>query len=288
MSFHLKYTNDNWSNETSLQITDFVLNRKLHSKITESGVTLRGRHYSNRLHLKTKRLITLSADFFVVPNNKQFILDFWKAADKRYSDDGVTWTDVVFDSDEEYSPEYIEDDEDLNFTDMDDIEVSIYNGPFDSSSLAKEITAWKHLPLDEVQFFYQDGNPVDEFVRFRNFRSAEWDITEIRSKKKDANGYGKVVALKLKGSFEILENKFDSMHTISDFMRGGNPENIYIRLEGNQRNKETIAFDFKGDSNFKKFKHETFYINQGENSLFRVEFEGKFHKNQIRLNPTYT
>lgn len=151
-----------------------------------------------------------------------------------------------------------------------------------------DMTAWKHLPLDEVQFFYQDGNPVDEFVRFKNFRSAEWDITEIRSSKKDANGYGKIVALKLKGSFEILENEFDSLHTIADYMRGSNPENIYIRLEGNQRNKETIAFDFKGDSNFKKFKHETFYLNQGENSLFRVEFEGRFHKNQIRLNPTYT
>lgn len=125
MSFHLKYTNDNWGTETTREITDFVLNRKLYSKITESGVTLRGRHYSNRLHNKTKRLITLSADFFVVPNNKQFIIDFWKSADKRYSDDGITWTDVVIDSDEEFTPEYIDDDEDLMEYEM----ILIYKDP---------------------------------------------------------------------------------------------------------------------------------------------------------------
>ncbi|MFA7327138.1 MAG: hypothetical protein WC121_10770 [Candidatus Kapaibacterium sp.] len=112
MSIYIKYTNDNWITNTKVTINP-ILDREISAVSKEIGDTLRGFGYSHKRYSKTKRLIKISADDLDTSLQKQKIRAIWTAGALKYSPDDVTYTDVILDKDGDYSPEYIDDDENL-------------------------------------------------------------------------------------------------------------------------------------------------------------------------------
>jgi len=108
MSYYLKYTNDNWATETGLTVTDSI--RNVSEPYTEraTGTNLNGTDYAHKLYSKNERLINLSADFLATAANFTFIKDFFEAGAWKYSDDNVTYTEVVLKESGKLPAEYIE------------------------------------------------------------------------------------------------------------------------------------------------------------------------------------
>lgn len=112
MSIYIKYTNDNWATETKVTI-NAILDREITSVSKTIGDTLRGFTYSHKNYTKTKRLIKLSADALDTATKRLQIRAIWTAGAIKYSSDNSTFTDVIIDKDGDYSPELLEDDENL-------------------------------------------------------------------------------------------------------------------------------------------------------------------------------
>lgn len=122
MSFYLKYSNDNWSTSTKMEITNAINNKENKEVVKQAGRTLRQRDYEHRLATKTVRTIALSANFLSTTANKSFITSFLTAGARRYSDDDVTYDDVVVDLDGDLPYEYIN-----NHSSLPEIEFKLIN-----------------------------------------------------------------------------------------------------------------------------------------------------------------
>ena len=116
-TLYIKYTNDNWSTETKVTILA-ILDREISNTKKEDGLTLRGFDFSHTLFNKTKRLIKIGADWLAISANKTSIRAIWGARALKYSDDDITYIDIKLESDGDYSPEYLEDDETLEETEL--------------------------------------------------------------------------------------------------------------------------------------------------------------------------
>lgn len=112
MSIYIKYSNNNWVTDTKITL-DPILDRTIVSTSKVKGTSLRGYDFSHRLYNKTKRLIRISADQLQTDTQKQNIRAIWTAGGLKYSSDDVTYFDVVLKDDGDYSPELIDDDENL-------------------------------------------------------------------------------------------------------------------------------------------------------------------------------
>lgn len=112
MSIYIKYTNDNWLTSTKFTV-DAILDRKISSVVKTDGQSLRGFDYSHKKFSKTKRLIRISADQLEAGTQKTKIRELWTAGALRYSADDSTYIDVKLDKDGDYTPEFIDDDENL-------------------------------------------------------------------------------------------------------------------------------------------------------------------------------
>lgn len=113
MSIYIKYTNDNWVTEAKMTIPNPLLDRELLSVSKEIGQTLRGIDYSHKLFTKTRRLIRLSADQLNSSSQKAKMRAVWAAGALKYSPDDSTYVDVILEKDGDYSPDFIDDDENL-------------------------------------------------------------------------------------------------------------------------------------------------------------------------------
>lgn len=124
MSIYIKYSNDNWVTDTKVTL-DPILDREISSVKKEIGQSLRGFDYSHKQFSKTKRLIKISADELDTSTKRQNMRDIWNAGALKYSDDDSTYIDVILKDEGDYSPELIEDDENLEEIEL----VLIYREP---------------------------------------------------------------------------------------------------------------------------------------------------------------
>lgn len=110
MNVYFKYSDNNWSSITTVTLVA-VDDRKITSVKKENGQTIRGYNYSHKLFEKQKREIKISANYLYASTYRDILRAIWTAGALRYSNDNITYYDVVLDTDGDYPAEFIEDDQ---------------------------------------------------------------------------------------------------------------------------------------------------------------------------------
>lgn len=105
---YVKYSNDNWATETSL---DFVYT-KLYKKPTRrsiKGVTLNDIHYTHKISSRAVGVyeITISADILYIDEKYGELVDFLTAGAWKASEDNETFIEVDLETDGTFDFEFI-------------------------------------------------------------------------------------------------------------------------------------------------------------------------------------
>ena len=154
-----------------------------------------------------------------------------------------------------------------------------------------DLTGWKHLPIDAIVFFYDKLTDADNKVTVRNIieGGANWTLSEIKSKHKDADGNPRIVALGLQGSITLLENDIYTLRTMVDYMKASNPVDMYIKLKGDRANAGDISFRFNDSDLWRHFSTTlTQFSDDGINTKLKIDFIGRANPDAFVFNPAYT